>query len=169
MARPHPDLIAALRHTARRLDDGATRYRWTHMGACNCGHLAQTVTRLSAAEIHARALEKAGDWHQQVRDYCPTSGYPMDHVVGALLELGLTRDDLGHLERLSDARILRRLPDDVRRTIDPRSRDHAARYLRAWADQLEARWLDDQTLPDALPTAVPSSTPVGVRASAPRA
>ena len=30
------------------------------MGACNCGHLAQTLTTLSAAEIREYAYEKAG-------------------------------------------------------------------------------------------------------------
>ncbi len=43
--RANPDLIEALRRTAARLATGA-EYRWTHMGSCNCGHLAQTVTEL---------------------------------------------------------------------------------------------------------------------------
>ena len=43
MARPSRRLIDALRATARRLEDGA-RYEWGHMGRCNCGHLAQTLT-----------------------------------------------------------------------------------------------------------------------------
>ncbi|MEM8964472.1 MAG: hypothetical protein AAGD38_23500, partial [Acidobacteriota bacterium] len=107
MARPHPDLIEALRSTARRLENGA-EYRWTHMGSCNCGHLAQTVTKLSRAEIHRMALEKAGDWQRQVIDHCPTSGYPMDHVIAALLDLGLNREDLARLERLSSTEVLRR-------------------------------------------------------------
>jgi hypothetical protein len=55
MASPTPELISALRATANRLSDG-TAYQWTHMGACNCGHLAQTVTRKSASEIHALGL-----------------------------------------------------------------------------------------------------------------
>ena len=79
------------------------------MGRCYCGLLAQTVTGLSAAEIHRRALEKASDWGEQACAYHPASGYPIDHVIQALLDLGVTRDDLWHLERLSDPDVLRRL------------------------------------------------------------
>ena len=31
------------------------------MGSCNCGHLAQTVTRLTKAEIHTQALQRYGE------------------------------------------------------------------------------------------------------------
>ena len=71
MSQLGPDLIAALRSTARRLEGGA-RYRWTHMGSCNCGHLAQTLTRLPREEIHRLALERAGDWGEQARSRQPT-------------------------------------------------------------------------------------------------
>ena len=107
--RAHPDLIEALRRTASRLEAGAD-YRWTHMGSCNCGHLAQTVTCLPREEIHRLALEKAGDWGEQARQYCPTSGYPIDHVLTTLFDLGLARDDVWHLEPLSDPDVLRRRP-----------------------------------------------------------
>ena len=55
MARPNLDLIAALRRTARKINDGAP-YQWGHMGSCNCGNLAQELTKLTKAEIHAHAL-----------------------------------------------------------------------------------------------------------------
>ena len=138
MSRPHPDLIAALRATAHRLESGA-RYRWTHMGRCNCGHLAQTLTRLAPEEIHRLALERAGDWGEQAREYCPTSGYPMDHVLAVMLDAGLTRNDVWHLERLSDPEVLRRLPRGER-CLDQRHRDDVVRYLRAWSDLLEDDW-----------------------------
>ncbi len=139
MTRPHPDLVEALRTTARRVEQGA-EYRWTHMGSCNCGHLAQTVTRLPAQEIHRLALERAGDWGEQAREYCPTIGYPMDHIVACLLDLGLTDDDLWHLERLSSPEVLRRLPIGER-DLDHRRREDYVRYLRVWADLLEERWM----------------------------
>ena len=137
MTTPSRTLVDALRATADRLDGGA-HYTWTHMGACNCGHLAQTVTELSAAEIHRMALEKAGDWHEQVIDHCPTSGLPMDHLIDRLLELGLTRPDLAHLERLSAPEVLRELPE-AERALDYRRRTHVVRYMRALADLLERR------------------------------
>lgn len=148
MARAEPRLIEALRSTARRLARGAD-YRWTHMGMCNCGHLAQTVTRHSKEELHRMALEKAGDWNQQVLDHCPTSGYPMDHVIGAMLDLGLDRDDLCHLELLSSRQVLGRLPVG-QRDLDQRRRDDVVLYLETWATQLEEEWLAEQDVPDHL-------------------
>ena len=144
-----PELIAALRSTARRVEAGAS-YRWAHMGSCNCGHLAQTLTRLSKEEIHRLALQKAGDWHHQVREYCPTSGLPMDHIVETMLGHGLQREDLQHLERLSDPRVLRRLPLGERH-LDYRKRDDFVLYLRLWADGLEEQWMKGQEVPDCLP------------------
>lgn len=137
MARPDPRLIDALRATADRLSDGAS-YRWTHMGACNCGHLAQTLTDLTPAEIHALALEKAGDWRQQVIDHCPASGYTIDHVIDLMLEHGMTRRDISALERLEDPEVVRAVPAALR-PLDHRNRTHVVAYMRAWADLLDAR------------------------------
>lgn len=132
-----PPLIHALRMTALRLDSGAP-FRWTHMGACICGNLAQTVTHLSAAEIHRAALQKAGDWGEQAYDYCPASGLPMDHIMGTLLQLGLGPSDIRHLERLSDPTVLRRLPLE-QRMLNRLDRGDVVVYLNAWADLLEER------------------------------
>ncbi|MEM1204630.1 MAG: hypothetical protein AAGN66_15485 [Acidobacteriota bacterium] len=161
-ATPNPRLVEALRSTARRLEAGAS-YRWTHMGSCNCGHLAQTVTQMSAEELHRAALEKAGDWTQQAIDHCPTSGFPMDHVIDALLDLGLDRGDLRNLELLSDTEVLRRLPAGDRH-LDKRSRPDLIRYLRSWADLLEDRWLSRQGVPGSLPpNLVPSPSRAAVQ------
>lgn len=127
-------LIDALRSTAARLRAGAP-YRWTHQGACNCGHLAQTVTRLSKAEIHRIALEKAGDWAAHAIDYCPGSGYPIDHVISSMLALGLTTEEIAHLERLSDPKVLARVPGGSRE-LDFRARDDVVLYMETWADLL---------------------------------
>ena len=137
MARANPALIAALRTTAARLKLGAP-YRWTHLGACNCGHLAQTVTRLDAEDIRRYAMERAGEWADQVLEFCPTSGYPMDEILRALFALGLSRDDLAQLEKLSSPAVLRRLPVELRVAISYRDRDHVVAYLLAFAELLEA-------------------------------
>lgn len=138
MARANLKLITALRATAAKLEAGAT-YRWTHMGACNCGHLAQTVTHLSADDIRRYALERSGEWAEQGLEFCPTSGYPMDAILSALFELGLSSDDLGRLERLTDPEVVRRLPIELRRELSYRERDHVVLYMRAFADLLEER------------------------------
>ncbi|MFN3201272.1 MAG: hypothetical protein ACE366_22925 [Bradymonadia bacterium] len=135
MAYPNRELIRVLRETAERLDQGA-QYRWTHMGACNCGHVAQTITRLTRAQIRAFALQKAGDWGQQAVEFCPTSGYEIDQILQMMVELGMTRADIAHLERLTDRAILKRLPLGERH-LDYRDRDHVVKYMQVWADMLE--------------------------------
>ncbi|HAN31119.1 MAG TPA: hypothetical protein DCQ06_05925 [Myxococcales bacterium] len=138
MATVSSELIVALRTTAARLDS-RVRYQWTHMGACNCGHLAQTVTELDQATIHRIALERAGDWGEQVVEYCPASGLPIDHVITSLLELGLSTSDLRHLERLSDRDILSQCETDTG-WLDHRRRSHVVHYLRVWAGMLQAEF-----------------------------
>lgn len=135
MAIANPELIDALRTTARRLSTGDD-YRWGHPGACNCGHLAQTVSRLSRAELLERAKVRAGDWGEMVVEYCPTSGLPIDDVIGQLLQLGLSRDDLAALEDLSDREVLRRLSLAVRNDLRRNRRDDVVLYLETFADLL---------------------------------
>src|SRR6266508_6044418 len=107
MASPNLDLIGALRVTADRLA-GDTTYQWGHMGMCNCGHLAQAITGLTAAEIHASALTREGDWEQQAKDYCPTSGRMIDHVLAAMFSIGLHRNDVTNREKLADHDVVHR-------------------------------------------------------------
>lgn len=140
MARPTPELITALRETAERLSRGA-QYRWTHMGQCNCGHLAQTITQQPAAELHAQALQKHGLWADKALEYCGTSGYPIDDVLGQMFDLGLYQEDVVHLERLSDPDVLRAMPRACR-PADHKNRDHVVAYLRTWAGLLEDKWLE---------------------------
>lgn len=134
MAKPTPTLITALLQTIDRLEAGA-QYQWGHMGQCNCGHLVQSLTRLSHEEIHRAALMRAGDWGQQSIDYCPTSGYPLDHVITTMLNAGMSRDDIDHLERLDDERVLRRLPLAQRQLVRNKREDVIA-YMQLWAEQL---------------------------------
>ncbi len=135
MARPTPELITALRTTADRLEHG-DRYQWSHMGSCNCGHLAQTITPYSGAEIHASALQRSGDWSEQsMFEYCPGSGLTIDRVIDAMVEIGLNTGDIPYLEKLEDPRVLRRLPPGERHLRRNR-REDVVRYMRAWADLL---------------------------------
>ncbi|PKV75360.1 hypothetical protein [Pontibacter ramchanderi] len=135
MARSSAILVAAIRQTANRLAQGAN-YQWGHMGSCNCGHLAQTLTQLDKGFIHGAAMWRHGDWNEQLRDYCPQSGMPMDEIIDQMISWGLTKDDLAHLERLSDATILQALPAE-RRYLKHNLRDDVVLYLTTWADLLE--------------------------------
>ena len=147
MARPNLNLIAALRRTARKLREGAP-YQWGHMGSCNCGNLAQELTTLTKAEIHEHALAVGrGDWQEQLNDYCPTSGLPMDLLIADMLEAGLTTSDLQHLERLTDRGVLKRLPNE-KYHLRHNLRDDVVLYINTWADLLEEQLLAKIKLPD---------------------
>ena len=128
-------LEEALRVTANRISEGGN-YNWTHMGSCNCGHLAQTVTFSSPEYLHKIALQRAGDWSEQTREYCPSSGYPFDFVINALLNLGATLQELRDLERLSDPKVLKMIPLERRRNLDHRCREDVVLYMKTWADLL---------------------------------
>ncbi|MEM9192294.1 MAG: hypothetical protein AAGF12_24180 [Myxococcota bacterium] len=132
MARPTLALVQALRTTAARLQDGAA-YRWSHFAQCNCGNLVQTITTLSPKEIYEAAFQRSGDWGEQAEEFCTTSGYPIDFVIGKMLELGMTREDVRHLERLSDPDVCRRAP----RTLRHNRREDVVTYMQVWADLLE--------------------------------
>jgi len=149
MANSTLPVIQALRNTAQRLATQAP-YQWGHMGSCNCGHLAQTITNLTKGEIHARAMQRYGDWERQLIDYCPTSGLPIDTTIDEMLALGFTRTDLTHLERLSDPTIRAAIPFERRDALRHNQRDDVVLYLRTWATLLENQLLAGIQLPELL-------------------
>ena len=144
MAHATPELIEALRITAARLRSGA-RYQWGHLGQCNCGHLAQTLTRRSDQEIHRAALRLGGEWRDRMRDHCPTSGQPIDEMIRVMLSHGLTAGELADLEYLSDDRVLKEVARTCgRRDLTRNVRDDVIVYLEAWARLLEQRLPTDE-------------------------
>jgi hypothetical protein len=136
MARASIELIQALELTADRIENG-DKYMWGHMGACNCGHLAQTITYLTSAEIHDYALDRYGDWTEQTFDFCPTSGHRFDAIINFLLDAGLTLSDLRHLEKLNNHTILKNIPPE-RRPLKHNNAADAILYIRTWARLLRA-------------------------------
>lgn len=140
MANIRFELIQALKTTARKIEHN-TSYQWGHMGLCNCGFLAQEITSLSKDEIHRRAMQRHGDWSEQLNDYCPTSGLPMDDLIDQLVNFGFTLEELRHLERLSDQTVLQRLPLE-KRYLSHNVKADVIVYLNAWANLLEESLLD---------------------------
>lgn len=145
MARPTPELIHALRQTARKLTDGAP-YQWGHMGGCNCGNLAQELTRLTQDDIHRYAMQRYGDWNEQTEGFCPTSAMPIDLIIGEMLAAGLTLEDLKNLEKLSDKQVLARFPLE-KRFLRHNVRIDVVAYLNEWANLLEETLLAQISLP----------------------
>lgn len=141
MARCHPELIEVLRATAARLRQGSD-YQWGHAGACNCGHLAREVTKLSRASIY-RIVD--GQWSEYLRDHCPITGDGLEDVATQMIQFGFEAGELADLEHLSDDRILRRLPGG-HRYLRRNERDHVVLYLETWADMLQEQ-LDRRTSP----------------------
>lgn len=144
MAKSSLEIINLLRNTAKAIASSPD-YQWGHMGACNCGHLAQQITQLNKAEIHHRAMQSHGDWTEQLNDYCPTSGLPLDDVISEMLKIGFDVSDLKHLERLTDKDVLKLLPLNGRDLVHNRKTD-VIRYLNAWASAMELSMIERQLL-----------------------
>lgn len=164
MASASNALIVALRRTAARLLDQGVTYRWGSFGYCNCGHLVQTITGMGPAEIQRRAMQSEGDWTGQAKEVlarpefdfgdrpaldegawepenvgaCTVTGAPLDEIFARMVSLGLSADDVGHLERLSDPEVRRRLGTHKQSFLHHR-RANVVAYLQAWAELLEER------------------------------
>lgn len=132
MAR-ESSVVTALRTTAARLREGA-KYQWGHAGACNCGHLAQTVTQKSKETIYQHV---GGEWSEYLRDYCPITGHPLDEVAAQMVRFGFSTGELADLEQLSDDRVLRALPGG-KRYLERNNRQDLVLYLETWASLVEA-------------------------------
>ncbi|MFN4087174.1 MAG: hypothetical protein ACK4LB_14645 [Spirosomataceae bacterium] len=146
MAKADVKIVEVLRRTAEKLSQGST-YMWGHMGSCNCGNLAQEVTQLSKAQIHAYAMRGCGDWNEQLNDYCETSQMPMDLVIFELLSFGFSLQDLKALEYVSDPAVLERLPKE-KRHLRRNVREDVVVYLQTWADLVEEQILAQIELPN---------------------
>ena len=137
MAKANKKLIANIRLTAARLKT-ETPYQWGHLGACNCGHLVQTITNLSKAEIHEAAMIKDGDWGDVSEKYCPNSGYLVDDIITELIKSGLVIEDIEYLENLSDPKVLSLLPKE-KPYLKYNIKEDLILYLKTWADLLEGK------------------------------
>jgi hypothetical protein len=145
VAKATPEVIAVLRNTANKIQQSAD-YQWGHMGRCNCGFLVREITRLSGEEIHRRAMTGVGDWTEQLNDYCPDSGRPMDSLIAILLAADFDIGDLQHLEFLSDPSIRSSIGDRGQPVYHNVPSD-VVRYLLAWASCLENELLEKIAIP----------------------
>lgn len=146
MAIANSKLIEGIRSTIEKLENGSD-YQWGHMGKCNCGHLASELTPYSSAEIHEYAIKvKRGAWADQEADFCPNSKLPMDILINSLLNAGLEREDLRHIEELSEPKVLATLPlgeKYFRRNV----REDVIKYFKIWVNILEEEWATKTILP----------------------
>ncbi len=137
MANPTIDLVNVLRETATRLRNGA-HYAWGHHGACNCGNLLQTVTKLTQGEILKYAHTGIGEWTELAIDFCPISNAPLILIFKKLEEIGLTPTDIHHIEYLSDREVLNNLANGFR-WLKRNNKHDAIEYFLAFANLLEEK------------------------------
>jgi hypothetical protein len=145
MAKASIEVIEALNKTADSIQNSSS-YMWGHMGSCNCGNLAQIVTKRTKAEIHAYAMQGHGDWNEQVNHYCGQTEMPIDLIIFELLTFGFTTDDLKHLEKLSDPKILERL-GNKKYSLSHNQKDDVVVYMIEWAKMLENQLIENIKLP----------------------
>lgn len=142
MAHPSQKLITALKKTALKITE-SEKYQWGHMGSCNCGNLAQELTEISREDIHNFAMQGRGDWREQLEQYCPSSGMPIDLLISDMLNYGLTTSDLQHLEWLNDPKVLRRIPLEKRDAMHHNVKADVVFYINEWAQMLEEELVMD--------------------------
>jgi len=143
------ELIDAIRNTLLKLRKGSP-YQWGHMGSCNCGNLAQELIHLTKEEIHKYAMEKSGDWNDQLVDYCPGSGYPMDLMISKMLEKGLKISELRHLEKLSDPGVLKNIPLTKKKNLEKNNLSDVILYFETWLEMLENQWVEESLKSNAI-------------------
>ncbi|MGL4631503.1 MAG: hypothetical protein ACRCVT_09885 [Leadbetterella sp.] len=147
MATAKYELIQALRKTAKDILE-SSKYQWGHMGSCNCGFLAQNITQYTSADIHNFAMQGRGDWREQLDEYCPTSGLPMDLLIAEMLNFGFNAGDLQHLECLSEPTIKERIPFERREKLSNNVKEDVVLYLNTWANALEEELLNSISIKD---------------------
>ncbi len=141
------EIVTALRKTAQKLKDEKS-YQWGHMGACNCGNLAQIITNFTKAEIHQYALAaREGDWSEMAEEYCQISGLPLDMMISAMINKGFSLDDFKNLEYLSDKKVLAMIPQEKREQLKHNKKEDVIFYIETWAQLLENELVDKVKLP----------------------
>lgn len=141
MAKPSIELIDALRKTANHLRNGAY-YAWGNHGACNCGNLLQSVTKLSKEEIVKYAQSGTGEWTELAEEYCRDSNVPVSLLLQKLEVLGLTPIDIHNIEYLRDKEVLRALPGGFR-WLKRNIREDVIVYFETFASVLEEKLLSE--------------------------
>ncbi|MEM9478840.1 MAG: hypothetical protein AAGA58_04165 [Verrucomicrobiota bacterium] len=74
------------------------------------------------------------EWSEHAKAYCPQSGRAVDDVFETLEKVGFGREDVIHLENLSDRRVLKWMGEGVH--LQRNSRKDVIRYMRAMAAML---------------------------------
>lgn len=130
-------LIDGLRTAADWIESGKVDYDWSLFSSCNCGILAQAITKLSKENIFEQIWsmpnseeDLLGGWGDKV-NYCTQTGLPLPFVVTTLINAGMKPIDFDKLEWLNIPVNKRNIEEGVQQ--DP---NYVIFYMRTWADYL---------------------------------
>lgn len=155
---------------ADKLDAKTLEFDWYKPCRCCCGLVAQILLNKTMVDlfndlnVRYKTLGMTDDqsWANLVNRICPITGRPTDEIFAQLYDEGLTRDDIIHLEYLSDPKVLALCPKKVEtKTVglifkkvvttelnyDERDAGDLANYLRGLAKLKEDKVDVDETEP----------------------
>lgn len=119
------NLIEALERVVYNLKNGTLYYKWSHQNSCNCGVVVQSLLKLGLTEFYQKTEssyifdnktlakymgieveDTHATWKNAAAVYCPITGIPTQEIFKELYELGLTNEDINHLEFMTNEAIL---------------------------------------------------------------
>jgi hypothetical protein len=116
-------LISSLRIAINALKNGTIHYNWTEPSSCNAGVVSQAVLGVSIEDLdemrdeifpavreHNLSYPESKlntTWKNAISLTCPITGKNMPQIITDLENAGLRREDITHLEYLSNPAILK--------------------------------------------------------------
>ena len=68
-------------------------------------------------------------------DYCPGSNFPIDHILGKMFDLGLSRKDVVNFERLDNHKIVKNL--NANSPLEKGKKEDVLKYIDSWLELIE--------------------------------
>ena len=115
------NLIKALKVAVNALENGTVFYNWIKPCSCNCGVVAQAIlgktrddVKTAFMEIENRTKPKRDDkthastWKEGVQYLCSITGKTDVSIFNELFSIGMSPEDITHLEFLENPAILKR-------------------------------------------------------------
>lgn len=149
-------LIQGFRLILLALENKTIEYNWGRYENCNCGIVTQGLLNMSPDDIQRHMTNNKNSrlipgaffgWSTQVQHFCSITGITNDKIFKSLFKVGLSTDDIIHLEYLSDKKILKRAK--IWTFLTPnyhKKKKNLIKYLRAWIDILEEESLQDEII-----------------------
>lgn len=110
-------LINALKIAVNALKNDTVFYSWNKHASCNCGIVSQAVLGLTSEDLASKTnifVKSLKDidkdipqtWKNGIKYLCPLTGKSDIEIFNDLFEAGLSKDDIVHMEYMSNPAIL---------------------------------------------------------------